>query len=600
MIGERATAEPAALAHPEQSWTDALLAVALLAVDPRLGGISVRALPGPVRDRFLAELRHSLPPDSPFRRLPQHAADDSLLGGIDLPATLRAGRPIAKRGLLAEADGGIVVVAMAERMSSGIAARLGAALDSAEVVVERDGVALRLSASIGVVALDEGIAEDERPPPALLDRLAFHLALERVGLRDLAASEHDGGHIRAARALLPQVTVPDAVVQAICGTASVLGVASMRALLLTVRATRAAAALGGRWVAAPTDAMTAARLVLAPRATTLPPAPPEPPGEQQDPKEAGADADDPPPGDDEQAAADRERPIDAIVLEAAKAAMPAGLLARLAAGREAPARASPAGRAGAAQHSLKRGRPIGARRGELRAGARLNLVETLRAAAPWQTVRRRALPRTATARIIVEQGDFRVTRFRRRTETTTIFLVDASGSAALNRLAEAKGAVELVLADCYVRRDRVALIAFRGTGAELLLPPTSSLVRARRCLAAMPGGGGTPLAAGMEAATLLADAIRRKGQSPVVILLSDGRANVARDGTSGRARAEADAVSAGRALRGAGTPSVLVDTSPRPSPQARRLADQMGALYVPLPYADAHAVSRAVRAGARA
>jgi magnesium chelatase subunit D len=93
-----------------------------------------------------------------------------------------------------------------------------------------------------------------------------------------------------------------------------------------------------------------------------------------------------------------------------------------------------------------------------------------------------------------------VSRFKQRRETTTIFVVDASGSAALHRLAEAKGAVELLLADCYVRRDRVAMLAFRGKGAELMLPPTRSLVRAKRSLAGLPGGGGTPLAAGMDAA----------------------------------------------------------------------------------------------------
>jgi magnesium chelatase subunit D len=229
------------------------------------------------------------------------------------------------------------------------------------------------------------------------------------------------------------------------------------------------------------------------------------------------------------------------------------------------------------------------RSGELRAGARLNLVETLRAAAPWQKLRRQK-----KTTLCVEKTDFRITRFRQRTETTTIFLVDASGSAALNRLAEAKGAVELVLADCYVRRDKVALISFRGATADLLLPPTGSLVRAKRSLAGLPGGGGTPLASAIQAGSALANAIRRRGQTPILILLSDGRANIAADGTAGRARAEADAISAAHAVRADGITSLLVDTSPRPAPQARRLAEAMGARYLPLPYADATALARAV------
>ena len=163
-------------------------------------------------------------------------------------------------------------------------------------------------------------------------------------------------------------------------------------------------------------------------------------------------------------------------------------------------------------------------------------------------------------------------------------------------LGEATGAVELVLAECYVRRDRVALIGFRGKAAELLLPPTTSLVRARRSLAGLPGGGGTPLAAGIEAGFLLADTLRRRGQTPILLLLSDGRANVARDGTPGRARAEADALAAAAAIRAAGMACLVIDISPRATPQARAIAAAMGATYLPLPYADAARLSRAVQA----
>jgi magnesium chelatase subunit D len=230
----------------------------------------------------------------------------------------------------------------------------------------------------------------------------------------------------------------------------------------------------------------------------------------------------------------------------------------------------------------------------------LNIIETLRAAAPWQRLRRveaamHPNEKHRPARIEVRRADFHVTRFKQRAETTTIFVVDASGSAALHRLAEAKGAVELLLADCYVRRDRVALLAFRGIRAELLLPPTRSLARAKRSLASLPGGGGTPLAAGIDAAIALADAAQRKGETPVVIFLTDGRANVARDGKGGRARAEEEALTAGRMLRMAGLTAMLVDTSPQPQPQARRLATEMSAAYLPLPHAGAMAISRAVR-----
>jgi magnesium chelatase subunit D len=165
----------------------------------------------------------------------------------------------------------------------------------------------------------------------------------------------------------------------------------------------------------------------------------------------------------------------------------------------------------------------------------------------------------------------------------------------LHRLAEAKGAVELLLADCYVRRDQVAVIAFRGRSAELLLPPTRSLVRAKRSLSGLPGGGGTPLAAAIDAAAELADGIRRKGQSPVIVLLTDGRANVARDGSGGRERAQADAMASATRLRLLEAAVLLIDTSPQPQREAAQLALALRARYLPLPYAGAAAMSHAVR-----
>ena len=199
-------------------------------------------------------------------------------------------------------------------------------------------------------------------------------------------------------------------------------------------------------------------------------------------------------------------------------------------------------------------------------------------------------------RIVVRKEDFHVTRFRQLGQTTTVFVVDASGSAALNRLAEAKGAVEMLLADCYVRRDSVAVLAFRGTRAEILLPPTRSLVRAKRSLAGLPGGGGTPLAAGIDAAAALAAQIRRKGETPIIVLLTDGKANIGRDGRPGRGPAGAEALSAAAQLRVANISTLLVDTSPQPQAGARALAQTMGAHYLALPYAAAQVLQQAVRA----
>lgn len=591
---------PAAL----ERWAEAAHVAALFAVDPvGTAGVSLRSLAGSARDRWVALLRELLPAAAPLRRVPLHIGDERLLGGLDLAATLQAGRPVAQRGVLAEADGGVVLLAMAERLGAAGAARLAAVLDTQVVAMERDGLARRLPARLGVVALDESMDIDERVPPSLLDRLAFHVALDTASARDeaLAAGRWRRDDVLAARELLPRVEIHDDVVQALCAAALALGIASLRAPVLALRVARAAAALEGRCAVSEGDAALAARLVLAPRATQLPataaPEQDEAPGTEAEPPPEPASAVD---GDadalEQQDGDTDERPadLDELVLEAARAALPPGLLAALALGQAARLRAKGAGRSGALQQSGLRGRPVGARRGEPRTGARLNVIDTLRAAAPWQRLRQ-AGSGGAGARIQVRREDFHVTRFKQRSETTTIFAVDASGSAALHRLAEAKGAVELLLADCYVRRDSVAVLAFRGSKAELLLPPTRSLVRAKRSLAGLPGGGGTPLAAGIEAALALAEAVRRRGETPVVVLLTDGRANIARDGEPGRTRAGEDALAAARQLQASGVTALLLDTSPQPQPMARQLAAQMGAAYLPLPHAGAAELSQAVR-----
>ncbi len=586
------TDDPAAL-----RWADAVLAASLFAIDPvGFGGVRVRASAGPVRDRWLAYLRALVPPDAPWRRVPLHAAESRLLGGLDLAATLAAGRPVGERGLLAEADGGVLVLPMAERFAAVTAGYLGSAMDTQCVALERDGFGQALPARFGVVALDEGTTPDEQPPHGLLDRLAFDVALNGISLGVVDGAAMPERSPWAESLQLGKVVVSPALVEALCAAAVSLGIDGLRASLFAVRATRVAAALAGRREATADDAALAARLVLAPRATRLPQDRGDARDEHADaaaPREPGAADDRPEPPDD--AGRARDSALDDVVLAAAKAAMPTQLLAELALAQRVSRPRASAGAAGVSRFAELRGKPIGARRGDPRRGARLDVLATLRAAAPWQTLRRRESAAPAV-RVVVRRDDFRLKRFRERTQTTAIFAVDASGSSALNRLAEAKGAVELLLAQCYVRRDRVALLAFRGRGCELLLSPTRSLVRAKRSLAGLPGGGGTPLAAGIDAAVALAEVVGRQGGTPIVVLLTDGRANVARDGTGGRARAEEEALQAARRAGSLAVTILMVDTSPKPQPQAQALAEAMHAQYLPLPYAGSAAISSAVKA----
>jgi magnesium chelatase subunit D len=577
------------------AWRDVELAAALCALAPaRLGGVAVRAMPGPVRDAWLAQLADWLPATAPFRRVPLNVTEERLLGGLDLAGTLQAQRLVAERGLLVESTGGVVVLVMAERAARSTVSHLAGALDLGEVVLERDGLATRTPVELGVVALDEGLGADEGLAPALRDRLAVHVDLSVLGIHDVDEPAFSAADIAAARERVDGVEIPAAAVESLCAAALALGVDSIRPSLMAAWVARAAAALAGRDEVGEADLSDAVRLVLLPRATRLPVV--EQDDDEPDEPPPPEDAPEPPPEDDP----DRDQSVDDQeladrVLEAAAALLPPGLLAALAQQGPKRVRAQAPGKSGLQQRNKLRGRPLGARRGDPRSGARLSLIDTLRAAAPWQPLRRRADGR-AGPRVHVHRDDFRVVRFKQRSESVTVFVVDASGSAALHRLAEAKGAVELLLADCYVRRDQVALIAFRGQAAELLLPPTRSLVRAKRSLAALPGGGGTPLASAVDAAWALADLLQRRGATPTVVFLTDGQANIARDGAQGRQQAFDEALAGATALRVAQIHSMVVDTSPRPHRNAARLAEAMGARYVPLPHADAASLSRAVQA----
>ena len=592
---------------------DAATIAALFAVDPvGLGGVALRSPACENRDQWLALLKSLLPAQTPLRRVPLNINDTALLGGLDLGATLQAGKPIALKGLLSQADGGVLVLAMAERMSLSSAARFGSVLDTGMVALQRDGLDTSAKASLGLVALDEGASDDEQMPAGLADRLAFRLLMGAQD-EDEEGPEWTPQEVLNARGRLSQVTIDDEAVQALCAAALALGIDSLRASVFAVRVARAAAALAGSLTVEEEHTGVAARLVLAPRATRLPPAaapeneaqdtpaetedsPPEPPPEASSPDAENQDES----NSDEDQEEDLALPenLAELVLEAAQAAIPSGLLASLKIGQLQRAKTPSSGSAGALQKNALRGRPVGARKGEPRAGQRINVLETLRAAAPWQKLRQRqqALSGGQKQRIVVRKEDFHVTRFRQSGQTTTVFVVDASGSSALNRLAEAKGAVELLLADCYVRRDSVAVLAFRGQTAELILPPTRSLARAKRSLAGLPGGGGTPLAHAIDASMLLADQLRKKGETPIVVMLTDGKGNIARDGRPGRAQAATDALAAATEMRLRGFSTLLVDTSPQAQEAAKNLAKAMGAQYLALPYAGANSLNQAVRA----
>jgi magnesium chelatase subunit D len=571
---------------------DALIAATLFARDPvRLGGLLIKAHAGPVRDRYLEFLKSRLAASRPFRKLPLAIQDERLLGGLDLAATLNTGKPMLSQGLLAEINGGLLLVPMAERISRSLAARLASAMDQGQVSIQREGLSAEMPAEFGLVLFDESVADDERVPADLLDRIAFHIDLRECSIAQteqdiqffqeaLSASQAEDMVVQDA--ITDSEEVSHELTQALCAAGLALGIDSIRAVILARRTAEIAARWAGHPHTTKEDVALAARLVLSPRATMMPKDSQEPspdnPDESEEPK----------------AQEDLEN-LEDVILEAAKAAIPAGLLAQLLSDQRLMVRSSGAGKSGAQKKGGSRGRPLGSRQGLPGGKNRLSITDTLRAAAPWQKIRQHESRPIAKRRLAIRAEDFRIKRFKERSETTTIFVVDASGSSAIHRLAEAKGAVELLLADCYVRRDQVAVIAFRGKQAEVILPPTRSLVRAKRGLSGLPGGGGTPLAMAIDASTQLALSVAKKGETPIVVMLTDGRANLDRDGNPGREKAQADAMQSAQQFALAGFAAMVIDTSPQPSEAAQKLSAQMHARYLPLPHAGAAEVSQAVK-----
>lgn len=552
-----------------------------------IGGIVLRDSSAGAQ-QWVAALKSRLPSGARMVRLPSSATDDRIFGGLDLAATIATGVPVAERGVVADADGGIVVIPLIERMPVATQARIGAVLDTGVVQVLRDGVRAEFDATFALIAIDESDEDVWGVAAPLRDRLALLLDGD-VRVDD--AMLPDAATIAVARALLPLVYASDDVMIGIGTLCVAFGISSERAARQALWTARAIAALDGRADIDEPDVALAAQLVLAPRATRVPAPPPDDAQEEEAPPEpapleaTSSDAS-PDPSDD--------RPMEDRLVDAVTAAIPPELLAELLARAQRPSQEL--GRAGAEKESWTRGRQVAARRGKPDGVRRLHVLETLRAAAPWQRARARAsaLSDVPVRSLIVERDDFRIRRYVERAGTSVIFVVDASGSAAAQRLGEAKGAVEALLAESYARRDRVSLIAFRGTTAEVLLPPTRALARARKLLASLPGGGGTPLATAIDASITAGVSARRAGTLPVVVFLTDGRGNVARDGKGGRAESMRDALDAAAQFRMTNLAAVLIDTSPRPEPMARKIAEAMGARYVPLPVVNARAIAGAV------
>ncbi len=551
--------------------------------------------------------------------LPVGATEDRLTGSLDIERVLTAGTTAFQPGLLAAAHRGVLYVDEVNLLHDHLVDLL---LDAAALgvnYVEREGVSVRHASRfllVGTMNPEEGELR-----PQLLDRFGLTVQVtastdptERAEVvRRRLAFEADpaafarrfdadtaalAGQVAAARARLAQVELPDAVLRQICAVCGAFGVDGMRADLVTARTAIALAAWGGRDVVTEEDIRIAARLALPHRRRRDPfdapgldeqalddalreaapqgPDGPEDPDDGPDgPGPGGIQDSDPAPSDSGQSGPapsdsvppDPASPQGGQVTEAPPsspispaAPFRARLLTVPGVGEGAP------GRRSAARGPF--GRTVGARLPQDRPFA-LHLPATVRAAVLRGP--RAVTCATPARRVTLGPADLRQAVREGREGNLVLFAVDASGSmAARQRMRAVKGAVLSLLLDAYQRRDKVGLVTFRGAGAELALPPTSSVEAAARRLTSLATGGRTPLAAGLAKAArvLAAERLRDPRRRALLVVVTDGRA------TSG---SDADLTRAAAML--AGVASVVVDceASILRLGLAERLAVRLGA-----------------------